>query len=118
MDMDKAQHLRQMSIGQLVKTISAAGLKNDFMTLPETGELWNRTPEELRDYLAHVCHERREPWRLKCMPSGGRRDDPAYFRIWTKMRNRDFPDLDPNFVPPTPPDDDGSDGAVVPPSGP
>lgn len=114
-DIEKACRLRQMSIGELVKRISAAGLQKDFMDLPEIGELWTRTPEELKDYLTHVCYVLGEPWRLRCMPSGGRRDDPAFFDIWVKLRNRDFPELDPNYVPPKSPDDDGSDGTGAPP---
>ncbi|CTQ77569.1 hypothetical protein [Roseibium alexandrii] len=114
-DMDRAQKLRQMSIGQLVKRISASTLDRDFMGLPETGEIWVRTPENLKDYLAHVLHELREPWRLRCMPSGGRKDDTAYFNIWMKKRDRDFPELRPGYTPPEGGDDDGGDDGAPPP---
>ena len=115
----KLMRIHNMGVRELVKRISAAGLKNDFMALPETEELWNRTPSELRGYLVRTLYERREPWRLRGAPAP--RSDQNYFDHWRRGRDRDFPDLDPDYVPPPPPldgDDDGSDGAGAPPPGP
>ncbi|WP_298962944.1 hypothetical protein [uncultured Roseibium sp.] len=106
-----------MTIQQLVKRISAAGLKTDFMSLPETEELWHRTPEHLRSYLVRVLYDLREPWRLRGAPAP--KTDQDYFEHWRRGRDRDFRDLDPNYVPPPPDgDDDSSDGAGAPPPGP
>mgnify|MGYP000716124983 CR=1 FL=1 len=102
-----------MTIQQLVKRISAAGLKTDFMSLPETEELWHRTPKHLKSYLVRVLYDLREPWRLRGAPVP--KTDQDYFEHWRRGRDRDFPDLDPNYVPPKSPDDDGSDGTGVPP---
>jgi|GEM_PF-4662919 len=116
-DMDNAQRLRQMSMGELVKRISASTLNRDFMGMPETEELWNRTPENLRNFLAHVLHERREPWRLRCAPSGGRRDDLAFFSIWMRSRDKNYPELRPGYTPPEGGDDEGGkDGGPPPPA--
>lgn len=109
-EMKKVLHLRQMDIGALVKKISASGSKRDFMELPETAEIWNRTPKSLRMYLAYILRELREPWRLHCQPSGGRRDDLAYFSMWTRSRDKNFPELRPGYRPPKKKDDDDDDG--------
>lgn len=113
-DMERALRLRQMSIGILVKRISDTTLKRDYMQMPETEELWNRTPETLKDYLAHVLHELREPWRLRCVPSQGREDDLAYFSHWMHKRDRDFPELRPGHTPPEGGEDDGGDDGAPP----
>lgn len=106
-EMKRAQRLRQMSIGELVKRISASNLNCDYMGMPETEEVWVRTPENLRDYLAHVLHELREPWRLRCAPTGGRKDDLAYFSIWMRSRDENFPELRPGYTPPKGGEHDG-----------
>jgi hypothetical protein len=115
----KLMRIHNMSMRELVKRISAAGLRNDFMALPETEELWNRTPSELRGYLVHTLYERREPWRLRGAPAP--RSDQNYFDHWLAGRDRDFPELRPGYkLPPdkSEEDDDGEDDAEPPPPGP
>lgn len=112
----KLTRIHSMSVRQLVKRISESGLKKDFMSMPETEALWHRTPEHLKSYLVRVLYDLREPWRLRGAPAP--RTDRDYFDHWRRGRDRDFPDLDPDYVPPPDGDDDGSDGAGAPPPGP
>ncbi|MBD8877671.1 hypothetical protein [Roseibium polysiphoniae] len=113
---ERAQmRIHGMSLRELVKRISAASLKKDLMSLPETEALWHRTPDELKGYLVRVLYERREPWRLRGAPMP--KSDQNYFDHWLAGRDRDFPELRPGYTPPpdTFDEDNGDDDAGSPP---
>lgn len=82
-------------------------MNKDIMSLPETEALWNRTPEELKDYVAYVIYELAEPWRLRGAPEP--QTDRDYFKHWVGQRDRNFPELNPNYQPP-PRGEVGEDG--------
>ncbi len=94
----KLMRIHSLSVLQLVKRISESGTRKDIMSLPETEVLWHRTPEELKDYLARVIYELREPWRLRGAPKP--QTDRDFFNHWVGQRDRNFPDLNPNYNPP------------------
>lgn len=109
----KLMRIHSMSVDQLVKRISASELKKDVMSLPETEVLWHRTPEELKDYLARVIYELREPWRLRGAPEP--KTDRDYFNHWVGQRDRNFPELNPDYQPPKGTGEGGGDDAGTPP---
>lgn len=97
----------QSAMTTLVKDCTAARLsRNGYLEHPATVEIYRRLPPDLRPWFATVIYEREDPLALRCGPRD--RSDEGYFEIWRMKRDRDDPELHPDYRPPE--DDDGGDG--------
>ncbi len=95
----------QSTMTTLVKDCTAARLsRNGYLEHPATAEIWRRLPLDLQRWFATVIYEREDPLALRCGPRD--RSDEGYFEIWRMKRDRDDPELDPDYRPP----EDGEDG--------
>lgn len=105
-----------LPMSRLVKDcLSARFTRTGYIDHPATIEIWRRLPEDLRPWFAVVMYENSDPLAIRTGTTDP--SDQAFFDQWRKKRDRDFPELDPDYVPPKAPDD-GSDGAGAPLPGP
>lgn len=63
-----------------------------------TIETWRRLPEDLRDWLVIVMRDEQDLQTLRCSPLD--KTDEGFFEIWRLKRDRDCPELNPDFAPP------------------
>ena len=91
----------------LVKDCTAArSSRRGYLEHPATVEIYRRLPPDLRPWFATVIYEREDPLALRCGPRD--RSDEGYFEIWKIKRDRDDPELNPDYVsPPEGKDEDG-----------
>ncbi len=110
-----AKDYRAATMTRIVKDcITARDSRTGFIEHPSTKEIYRRLPHDLRHWFAKIMYEIGDPITLR---GGQGRSDSDYFNHWRMKRDREFPELGPDYVPPHG-DDDGRDGAGAPPPGP
>ncbi len=104
------------SMTKLVKDCTAARYSREgYMSHPATAEIFHRLPPDLLRWFARVMFEQEDPLALRCGPKD--RSDKGFFEIWRAKRDRDHPDLNPDYTPPPEgPTEDGGDGGAVAPT--
>ena len=104
----------QSAMTTLVKDSTAARFsRKGYQKHHATIEIWKRLPEDLRDWFLIVMHDEQDPQTLRCSPID--KTDEGFFEIWRLKRDRDYPELNPDFVPPEEDDGGADEGIEVPP---
>ncbi|MES0810058.1 hypothetical protein ABLO27_11295 [Roseibium sp. SCPC15] len=81
--------------------------RRDFLEHPSVAEIHRRLPDDLLEWFERVVIIERDPLTILCGPI--EKSDRGYFEIWRYMRDRDYPDADPDLPGDDGPDDDGSE---------
>lgn len=85
----------QRPMKQLVRDIlQARHGRKDFLEHPSVAEIHSRLPDDLLEWFERVVILDRDPLTIHCAPTD--KSDHAYFEIWRYMRDRDYPDFDPD----------------------